>query len=89
MSDRIQSVQIDRIVLMNLELAPHRVEQLRAALESELQRLLEVESVAGNFSSDEIRRAQASVVTPLETGSETELARQVARGIARALCDME
>ena len=80
------NLQIDRIILHDLALGRQEQEQLQAALQSELQRLLSIPGAASAMQQDKNVRASApQAVTLGDTGDAEHLGNQVAQGIYRGV----
>lgn len=78
------AVEIDRIVLRGLDVAPHRAERIRALVEMELQRWLEGGFLDG-LARGERYRLEAGRLRLGDAPSEGQLAAGVAESIMQAL----
>ena len=77
MSDRPNTVEIERLVLDGLDVPPGQAERLRALVGAELERILAEEGTLEEVTGSAVRRLRAplSVVGPYDD-------RRMARGLA-------
>jgi hypothetical protein len=79
------TIDINRIILTGLGLAPDRAERIRAMTETELQRLLEKEGLPDDLMSNELAGINTPTLHLSETQSDLTLASNLARNIANSL----
>jgi len=89
MSDRVHSVEIDRIRLTGLKITPERAERVRGLVEAELQRLLERGGWPESLASGEVSRLSAPTWHVDIPHSDSHLANGLAQSIAQTLRGVE
>lgn len=78
-------VDIDRIVLTDVGMAPDRSEQVRAMVGAELQRLLEKEGLPEDFRGGDIQSLEVQAMHLAEPQSDSLIANTLAMKTVQAL----
>lgn len=89
MSEPVRSVEIERIRLTGLRVAPERAERVRARVEAELQRLLERGGWLEGLVGGEVSRLDAPTLHVGEPHSDGDLASGLARSVFQTLRGLE
>jgi hypothetical protein len=79
------TVEIDRIVLRGLDVAPHRAEYIRALVEMELQHQLMKSNMINGLEERDVSHMEAQPVRLVQPQHEGCLSKQVAQSIMQAL----
>jgi hypothetical protein len=88
-SERVHSVEIERIRLTGLDVTPERAERVRGLVEVELQRLLERQTWHEGLASGEVSRLDAATMDVGGSHSDSHLANGLAQSIFRTLRGVE
>ena len=85
MSQYVNSIEINRIVLSGIELKQDRAERIRTMVEIELQRMLEREGLSESLVGKEVSRLEMPEIYLTKPYDEEEIVSCLAMSIYRAL----
>ena len=85
MSQYVNSIEINRIVLSGIELKQDRAERIRTIVEIELQRMLEREGLSESLVGKEVSRLEMPEIYLTKPYDEEEIVSCLAMSIYRAL----